>query len=112
MRTSSGLPASARNWCGSRSASRPPPTSSTISRRHCAFRKRSDPMKLSVNGTDVFVATGGRDFDKSLPAVLYLDGADFDRSTWPLHTHWFAHNGFSVLAMDLPAHGRSPGPAL
>ena len=27
-------------------------------------------MQLSVNGSDIFVATGGRPFDPSLPAVV------------------------------------------
>ena len=69
-------------------------------------------MKLSVNGAEVFVATGGREFDKSLPTVVFLHGAGFDHSTWALHTRWFAHHGFGVLAPDLPGHGWSRGPAL
>lgn len=69
-------------------------------------------MKLSVNGAEVFAATGGREFDKSLPAVVFVHGAGFDHSTWALHTRWFAHHGFSVLALDLPGHGRSAGPSL
>src|SRR3954463_7035239 len=69
-------------------------------------------MQLSVNGSDTFVATGGRPFDPALPTVVMLHGAGFDRSTWALHTRWFAHHGFSVLAPDLPGHGRSPGPSL
>lgn len=69
-------------------------------------------MKLSVNGTDVFAATGGRDFDKSLPAVIFIHGAGFDHSTWALHTRWFAHHGYAVLAPNLPGHGRSTGPSL
>ncbi len=69
-------------------------------------------MKLSVNGAEVFVATGGREFDKSLPAVAFIHGAGFDHSTWALHTRWFAHHGFGVLAPDLPGHGRSAGPSL
>lgn len=69
-------------------------------------------MKLSVNGVDVFVATGGRDFDKSLATVVFIHGAGFDHSTWALHTRWFAHHGFAVLAPDLPGHGRSAGPSL
>ena len=69
-------------------------------------------MKLSVNGADIFVATGGRKFDSSLPAVVFIHGAGFDHSTWALHTRWFAHHGFSVLAPDLPGHGRSAGPSL
>jgi pimeloyl-ACP methyl ester carboxylesterase len=69
-------------------------------------------MKLSVNGAEVFAATGGRDFDRSLPAVVFIHGAGFDHSAWALHTRWFAHHGFSVLAPDLPGHGRSAGPSL
>jgi pimeloyl-ACP methyl ester carboxylesterase len=69
-------------------------------------------MQLSVNGVDAFVATGGRPFDPSLPAVVMLHGAGFDHSTWALHSRWFAHHGYSVLAPDLPGHGRSLGEAL
>jgi len=69
-------------------------------------------MQLSINGIDTFVATGGRPFDPSLPAVVMLHGAGFDHSTWALHSRWFAHHGFSVLAPDLPGHGRSAGDAL
>src|SRR5712675_1751084 len=69
-------------------------------------------MQLSVNGADVFVATGGRPFDPALPTVVMLHGAGFDHSTWALHSRWFAHHGYSVLAPDLPAHGRSSGAPL
>jgi pimeloyl-ACP methyl ester carboxylesterase len=69
-------------------------------------------MQLSVNGTDVFVANGGKPFDPSLPAVVMIHGAGLDHSTWALHSRWFAHHGFSVLAPDLPGHGRSGGKAL
>src|SRR5215813_11314943 len=69
-------------------------------------------MKLSVNGSEAFVATGGREFDASLPTVVLLHGAGFDHSAWALQSRWFAHHGFSVLVPDLPGHGRSAGPAL
>ena len=69
-------------------------------------------MQLSVNGIDTFVATGGRPFDPSLPAIVMLHGAGFDHSTWALHTRWFAHHGYAVLAPDLPGHGRSSGKPL
>ena len=42
-------------------------TSSTISARRCAPRRRLEPCSLSVNGRDIFVATGGRAFDAALP---------------------------------------------
>jgi pimeloyl-ACP methyl ester carboxylesterase len=69
-------------------------------------------MDLSVNGLQAFVATGGRDFDSKLPAVVLIHGAGFDHSAWALHSRWFAHHGFSVLVPDLPGHGRSAGPPL
>ena len=69
-------------------------------------------MQLSVNGTDTFVATGGREFDASLPTIVLLHGAGFDHTTWALHSRWFAHHGFGVLAPDLPGHGRSAGAPL
>ncbi|NPU12713.1 alpha/beta hydrolase [Bradyrhizobium sp. 83012] len=69
-------------------------------------------MQLSISDREVFAATGGRDFDPSLPAVVLVHGAGFDHSVWALHSRWFAHHGFAVLAPDLPGHGRSAGPAL
>jgi pimeloyl-ACP methyl ester carboxylesterase len=69
-------------------------------------------MQLSVNGSDIFVATGGREFDSSLPTIVLLHGAGFDHTTWALHSRWFAHHGFGVLAPDLPGHGRSAGAPL
>ena len=32
-------------------------------------------MQLSVNGSDAFIATGGKPFDASLPTVVMLHGA-------------------------------------
>jgi pimeloyl-ACP methyl ester carboxylesterase len=69
-------------------------------------------MQLSVNGIETFVSTGGREFDTSLPAVVFLHGAGFDHSAWALHSRWFAHHGHGVLAPDLPGHGRSSGAPL
>jgi len=69
-------------------------------------------MQLTVNGHETYIANGGRTFDPSLPVVVMIHGAGFDHSTWALHTRWFAHHGFAVLAPDLPGHGRSQGEAL
>src|SRR5690606_17968447 len=35
----------------------------------------------------------------------------FDHSVWQWQSRYFAHHGHSVLAVDLPGHGRSPGAA-
>ena len=69
-------------------------------------------MQLTVNGTQTFAATGGQPFDAKLPSVVFLHGAGFDHSAWALHSRWFAHHGFAVLAVDLPGHGRSQGKPL
>jgi pimeloyl-ACP methyl ester carboxylesterase len=69
-------------------------------------------VQLTVGGKEVRAGTGGRDFDPSLPAMIFLHGAGMDHSVWVLHARAFAHHGFAVLAPDLPGHGRSVGPAL
>ena len=46
------------------------------------------------------------------PVVVFIHGAQQDHSCWGLQSRWFAHHGFSVLAPDLPGHGRSAGEAL
>ena len=69
-------------------------------------------MQLTVNGLDVFVATGGKAFDAQLATVLFLHGAGMDHTAWGQHDRWFAHHGYNVLTPDLPGHGRSAGALL
>ena len=69
-------------------------------------------MRLSVDGRDVYAYTGGKPFDPALPCVAFIHGALNDHSVWTLLARWFAHHGFGVLAVDLPGHMRSAGPAL
>jgi pimeloyl-ACP methyl ester carboxylesterase len=69
-------------------------------------------MELQVDGKKVFAATGGKPFDASLPVVIFVHGAGMDHTVWALQTRWFAWHGRSVLAVDLPGHGKSDGPAL
>ncbi len=69
-------------------------------------------MQLKVNGLDVFIATGGKAFDPTQSVVVLLHGAGMDHTAWALHDRWFAHHRFSVLAPDMPGHGRSAGKAL
>jgi pimeloyl-ACP methyl ester carboxylesterase len=66
-------------------------------------------VDLSVDGNRVFAATGGRPFDAAQPTVLFIHGAGLDHTVWALQTRYFAHHGRSVLAVDLPGHGRSGG---
>jgi len=69
-------------------------------------------MHLVVNGIKTYAATGGRDFDAALPLVVFLHGAGLDHTIWALLARWFAHRGSSVLALDMPGHGRSGGEPL
>jgi pimeloyl-ACP methyl ester carboxylesterase len=50
--------------------------------------------------------------DAGKPAIVFVHGAASDHSVWALQSRYFAHHGFNVLAVDLPAHGRSGGAAL
>ena len=68
-------------------------------------------MRLSVNDHEVFVATGGKVFDRNLPTVIFLHGSGLDHRSFALQTRWFAYHGFSVLAPDLPGHSLSGGKA-
>lgn len=68
-------------------------------------------MQFIVQGYPAYAYTGGRAFDPKLPAIVFIHGAAFDHSVWQWQSRYFAHHGFSVLAVDLPGHGRSPGPA-
>ncbi|MBN3856121.1 alpha/beta hydrolase [Paraburkholderia sp. Ac-20340] len=69
-------------------------------------------MIVDVDGKSVYAYTGGRAFDPALPVAVFVHGAQHDHSVWGLQTRYFAHHGFSVLAVDLPGHMRSAGPAL
>ena len=69
-------------------------------------------MKLSVQGREAYAYTGGKSFDPSRPTVVFIHGAVNDHTVWTLLARWFAHHGRSVLAVDLPGHMRSAGPAL
>jgi pimeloyl-ACP methyl ester carboxylesterase len=69
-------------------------------------------MDLEIGGRQVFAATGGRSFDPGLPGVVLVHGAGMDHTVWTLQARYLAHHGRGVLAVDLPGHGRSAGPAL
>jgi len=69
-------------------------------------------MEITVNATPTFIYTGGRPFDRQLPIVVMLHGAGHDHSIWNYQARHLAHHGFSVLAPDLPGHGRSAGEPL
>jgi len=69
-------------------------------------------IQLEVGGHTAWAYTGGKSFDATLPVVLFLHGAEHDHSVWALQSRYLAHHGRSVLAVDLPGHGRSAGAPL
>ena len=68
-------------------------------------------MLLNVQGREAYAYSGGRLFDPKLPTVVFLHGAQHDHSVWILQSRYLAHHGYGVLAVDLPGHVRSAGPA-
>ena len=73
-------------------------------------------MQIDVRGQSTYLYTGGRKFTPDTvdrnKTVIFIHGAQQDHSCWTLQTRWFAHHGFTVLAPDLPGHGRSAGEPL
>ena len=69
-------------------------------------------MYFDVRGEKTYAATGGKEFDPSLPTVMFVHGSGLDHRSWALQTRWFAYNGYSVLAPDLPGHSLSGGEPL
>jgi pimeloyl-ACP methyl ester carboxylesterase len=69
-------------------------------------------MEFKVNGKQAYAYTGGKAYDANLPTVVFVHGAQCDHSVWILQSRYLAHHGCGVLAVDLPGHGRSAGPAL
>src|ERR1700756_5789441 len=66
-------------------------------------------MEIATPTGALYASTGGKDFDPALPTIVFLHGAGMDHTVWALQTRYFAHHGRSVLAVDLPGHGRSAG---
>ena len=69
-------------------------------------------MWLDVDGQRAYAYTGGKAPSPAQPTVVFIHGAQHDHSVWILQSRYLAHHGFSVLALDLPGHGRSTGEPL
>jgi pimeloyl-ACP methyl ester carboxylesterase len=68
-------------------------------------------MKFIVDGAETYAYTGGKPLAPGQPLLVLVHGAQLDHSVWALQSRYLAHHGYSVLALDLPGHGRSAGPA-
>jgi pimeloyl-ACP methyl ester carboxylesterase len=69
-------------------------------------------MQIQVNNKAVYFYSAGKTLDPARPTVVFIHGAQNDHSVWALQSRYFAYHGKNVLALDLPGHGRSTGPAL
>ena len=69
-------------------------------------------MRFKVNNKEVYASTGGKQFDKNKPLIIFVHGSALSHITWVLQTRYFAFHGYSVLAIDLPGHGYSEGPSI
>ena len=69
-------------------------------------------MNLLVDGENVYVYTGAKEFDATRDPLIFVHGGGLDHTVWLLQSRYFAHHGRAVMAVDLPAHGKSAGKAL
>lgn len=68
-------------------------------------------MNIEVNGHAVYAYTGGKALRPERPTVILIHGVLCDHSVWALQSRYLANHGWNVLAIDLPGHCRSQGPA-
>lgn len=69
-------------------------------------------MDITVDNNPVFAGTGGKEFVAGKQTVVFIHGAAMDHTVWSLQSRYFAHHDYSVLAVDLPGHGKSGGDAI
>ena len=69
-------------------------------------------MRLTVDGQEVYVATGAEAQRPGKPHITFIHGAGCDHTNWVLFARFFSRNGFNVLVPDLPGHGKSAGKPL
>jgi pimeloyl-ACP methyl ester carboxylesterase len=69
-------------------------------------------MELAVQGRAAFAYTAAHELDANRRTIVFVHGAGLDHSGWGLQSRYFGYHGYNVLALDLPAHGRSEGAPL
>ena len=69
-------------------------------------------MNVKINGKDAYYTSSGREIDKDQPTIVFVHGSGLTHVTWVLQTRYFAFHGYNTIAVDLPGHGESEGPAL
>jgi pimeloyl-ACP methyl ester carboxylesterase len=69
-------------------------------------------MEIEVNGERSYCYTNNRDIEPTKESVVFIHGSGLEHSVWTLASRHFARHGRNVIAVDLPAHGRSGGTPL
>jgi pimeloyl-ACP methyl ester carboxylesterase len=69
-------------------------------------------VNFELEGKRAFAYTASHALDPAKPTVMFVHGAGLDHSWFGLQSRYFGYHGRNVLAVDLPAHGRSEGPPL
>lgn len=74
-------------------------------------RSHSLRFDLGTAHQSLYAYTGGTAHRPEQPYLIFIHGVLNDHSVWALQSRYFAHHGWNVLALDLPGHCRSSGPA-
>ena len=70
-------------------------------------------MRINLNAAEVFVSTGGRDFDPKGRVNLFIHGSGQSHLSWLLQGRFLANRtDLQVLNADMPGHGQSGGTPL
>ena len=69
-------------------------------------------MNITVAGKSVFIDTGNGQHQPNQQSVVFIHGSGMDHTVWLMPGRHFARHGYNVVAVELPGHGRSHGPAL
>ncbi len=69
-------------------------------------------MKTMINGDEIFISTGGRDFDPKGKVLLFIHGSGQSHLSFALQNRYFANRGFQILSPSMPGHYLSQGEAL
>lgn len=68
-------------------------------------------MYRDIAAKTVFFGTGSATHRENQPSIVFIHGAAMDHTVWTLPARYFARHKYNVVAVDLPGHGRSTGPA-
>jgi len=66
-------------------------------------------MKVEFENLEIFISSGGVQWQADQPTLYMQHGAGLDRTVWVLLGRYFARHGYNVIAPDLPGHGASEG---